>query len=52
MASVFVAHICEASVKLPMEGSRIDLVFCVSWMGMELFVLNDELPQWYLVVLV
>ena len=43
MASVLVAHICEASVKLPMEGSGIDLVFFASWMGMEFFALNDEL---------
>ena len=52
MASVRVDHICEASVKLPTEGSGIVLGFFASWMGKDFFPLNDELPQGSSVVFV
>ena len=45
MASVRVDHMCEATVKLPTQGSGVVLVLFVSWMGMDFFSLNDELPQ-------
>ena len=52
MASVLATHFCETRVKLPTEGSGIVLVFFVSWMGIDVFSLNDELPQCASVVFV